>query len=322
MKIGMWGSPASGKSTYLAALQHATGKDLRRSLGSWAVFPRTEQSEELLIRWNQQLVEQHKFPEPTALAAEAQLAWRFRGELAGSRYQPWWRRLPRVPEPSSFDLDLIDVSGEVFGLSPTDRNVPRELVTRTLDHLVSAQGLIFLFDPVTEREQPTVVNYMNRTLTQLTGRVDRERRTTGRYLPHYISVCVTKFDDQLLFQQACRAGFVNSGRDGIPRVLDKHAKLFFDALCEGRFWEETDERGSSGPKFVREQLTKFFHPARIRYYVTSSIGFNLGSDGRFDPARFAMVREEEDDNRIIGSIEPINVLEPLVELHMKLRTRA
>lgn len=321
MKIGIWGSPASGKSTYLAALQHATG-NAPRSLGNWTLFARTEQAEELLIKWNQQLAEERKFPEPTALAAEAQLAWRFKGDLAGSRYQPPWRRLRRLPEPSAFDLDLIDVSGEVFGPSPTEKNVRMEIVNRTLDHLARARGLIFLFDPITELEQPTVVGYMNRTLTQLAGRVDREGRTAGRYLPHYVSVCVTKFDDPKLFRQACRNGFVNTGRDGIPRILDKHAELFFDALCEGRFWEETDERGSSGPKFVRAQLQKYFHPDRISYYVTSSIGFNLDSDGQFDPDLYSMVRQEEKDMRIIGPIEPINVLEPLVELHMKLRGRA
>jgi hypothetical protein len=321
MKIGIWGSPASGKSTYLAALQHATG-NAPRSLGDWTIFARTPQAEELLIRWNQQLAEEHKFPEATGLAAETQLLWRFKGELAGSRYQPLVRRLRRVPEPSTFDLDLIDTSGEVFGPSPSEKNVPMDVVNRTLDHLAHARGLIFLFDPIREREDPTVVNYMNRMLTQLAGLVERQGRTNGRYLPHYISVCVTKFDDQLLFQQACRAGFVNSGRDGIPRVLDKHAELFFDALCEGRFWEETDGRGSSGPKFVRARLQKYFDPARIRYYVSSAIGFNRGSDGRFNPARYAMVREEEDGNRIIGPIEPVNVLEPLVELYMKLRRRA
>jgi hypothetical protein len=325
MPIGIWGSPASGKSTYLAALQHATG-NASRSLGTWSVYARTEQSAELLSNWNAQLVGDHKFPEATDIAAATPLRWRFKGDLAGSRYQPLWRRLRRIPEPSAFDLDLIDVSGEVFGPRPADKEVPRDVVTRTLDHLANARGLIFLFDPLREREEPTVVNYLNRTLTQLARRVEGAGRTTGLYLPHYISVCVTKFDDQMLFQQACKAGFVNSGPDGIPRVLDKHAELFFDALCQGTFWGETDERGSGGPKFVRAQLKKFFHPSRIRYFVTSSIGFNLGADGRFDPARYSMVREQEKNNqidkRIIGTIEPINVLEPLVDLYMKLHGRS
>jgi len=321
MKIGMWGSPASGKSTLLAALQHATGH-AHRSLGRWGLFPLTEESKELLISWNQRLVTDRKFPEATK-AATPELGWRFRGDLAGSRYQPLSRRLRGVPEPSSFDLDLIDVTGEVFGPRPADNDVPVEVVTRTLNHLANARGLIYLFDPITERKIPTVAQYMNRPLAELLTLVESRGRTVQGRLPHYISVCVTKFDDPRLFQQACRTGFVNTGPDGRPRVLDKHAKRFFDALCSGQFWEEPDERGTNGPRFVRDMLRQYFHPARTRYYVTSSIGFNLGADGQFDPSRYSMVREEEEEEglRIIGPIEPINVLEPLVDLYVDLRRR-
>ena len=138
LPIGIWGSPASGKSTYLASLQHATG-NASRSLGTWAVYARTEQSAELLSNWNAQLVGDHKFPEATDIAAATPLRWRFKGDLAGSRYQLPWRRLRRVPEPSAFDLDLIDVSGEVFGPRPADKEVPRDVVTRTLDHWRSVE---------------------------------------------------------------------------------------------------------------------------------------------------------------------------------------
>jgi hypothetical protein len=162
---------------------------------------------------------------------------------------------------------------------------------------------------------------MNRTLVELVGLAESRGQIRDGYLPQHISVCVTKFDDPLLFQQACRAGFVNSGDDGRPRVLDRHARRFFAALCEGTFWEEADERGVHGPKFVRRMLEQHFHPDRTRFYVTSSIGFNLRPDGRFDPALYSMVRDEEDGPRIIGPVEPINVLEPLVALHMGLRRR-
>lgn len=322
MKIGMWGSPGSGKSTFLAALQHATST-AHRSLGSWKLFPLTEQSKELLVMWNQQLVADRVFPEPTAFGTAAELRWGFRGDLAGSRYQPTWRRLAQATEPSAFDLDLIDVNGEVFGPRPDEKNVPMELVVRTLNHLADARGLIFLFDPITERRTPTVAQYLNRTLMELLTLIESRggNRRDGGFLPHHISVCVTKFDDPELFQQACRAGFVNSGADGRPRIPPRHAEAFFNALCEGRFWAENDERGTYGPTFVRNMLNKYFHPERIRYYVTSSIGFNLGADSQFDPARYAMVREQEKGKRIIGPIDPINVLEPLVELHLKLRRR-
>jgi hypothetical protein len=320
MKIGVWGSPQSGKSTFLAALPHAT-INAHRSLGAWNLIPLTEPSSQLLSQWSDQIVTDRKFPEATPLAAETELLWRFWGELKDSKFQSPWHRARRLPESTVFDLDLIDVNGEVFGVRPAERSVQQHVVDRALSHLADAKGLIFLFDPISELLRPTVQQYMNRPLAELTRLIETRGRTIRGRLPHYISVCVTKFDDPRLFQQACQAGFVNTGRDGRPCVLDNHAEAFFEALCEGTFWTERDDRGAVGPQYVREMLRHHFDPDRIKYYVTSSIGFNMGADGQFDPARYPNVREGEAGPRIIGPVKPINVLEPLVELHMKLRGR-
>lgn len=41
IKIGLWGSPASGKTTYLAALQHALDHP-DGSIGRWTIWPRDD----------------------------------------------------------------------------------------------------------------------------------------------------------------------------------------------------------------------------------------------------------------------------------------
>jgi hypothetical protein len=315
LKIGIWGSPQSGKTTFLAALSQAIHSS-RPSFGRWDVVGLKEGSTRLLVNWTHQLVTEHRFPEVTAANAEIPLSWRFYGDMAGSRYLPPWRRLWRAPEPEIFDLDLIDVSGEVFGPNPAA--TPKAVVDRTLKHLAEAKGLIFLFDPIPGPETPGVEQYLNGPLAEIKRLVEGERRMVGGYLPHHISVCVTKFDDQRLFPQACLAGYVNSGRDGIPRVRDRHAKRLFESLCDGTFWPP-DELGTPGPQFVRRMLQRSFHAARTRYYTTSAIGFRRDADGRFDHHDFANVREETDGNRIRGEINPINVLEPLVDMYMKLR---
>lgn len=318
MKIGIWGSPASGKTTYLAALQHALSHT-DGSIGRWALFPGNEPSGKALIQWTHELISERMFPEATDIGAEVPLRWRFEGDLSGSRYLSRWPMKRRGAALTRFDLDLIDVSGEVFGYEPAKKKVSLDLVRRALDHLARAQGLIFLFDPITERESPIVVDYVNRTLTELAGRINAEGRTIGPYLPHYIAVCVTKFDDPALFQQAREAGLVNDGPDGIPRVRNDQAKVLFDMICDGEFWAETDERGNSGTIYVRNQLDRYFHPDRIRYYVTSSIGFRKGPGRTFNSSNFQMTTDAGGQKKILGPIQPINVLEPLVELHMQLR---
>lgn len=339
IKIGLWGSPASGKTTYLAALPQAlTSTD--GSVGQWTIYPNNDASTELLINWSHQLTSEQTFPEATPHGDVTELAWNFVGDLTGSRYMRRGRFRRRPPDQCRFDLDLIDVSGEAFGHDPAQKHISPAIVDRALDHLAQAQGLIFLFDPIAERDQQTAAEYMNRTLTRLSRRVMDEGRLVGPYLPHYIAVCITKFDHKDVFQQAREAGLISVGPDGMPRVLGNDAEKLFDAICQGTFWPGQHMDLRSETMFVRNQLRKFFHPDRIRYYAISSIGYRRSrgwdpqdvtrpgfqSDSkeiaRFDPEDFSNVIERGGYQRILGPIEPINVLEPLVELYMKITGRA
>ena len=321
LKVGLWGSPSSGKTTYLAALRHAIGTASRANIGSWNIYPLSDPSAELLIKFTHELVSERKFPEATDVGAVVPLEWLFVGDLASSRFGPGRSIFRRgTGHDSRFVLDLVDVSGEAFG---DKTKVAPDVVTRAIDHLAAAQGLIYLFDPVTEKSEKNASNYVNRTITGLSQRLV-QRGSVERYLPHHVSVCITKFDHPEVFQQARRAGLVNYGPDGLPRVLDEHAEQFFDALCEGRFWGYRDERGEPGAQFIRDTLKNSFHPSRIRYFVTSSIGFWHppgwnGDASTFDPEFFANFNEiGNGEKRIKGPIHPINVLEPLIVLQQRL----
>lgn len=325
-KIGIWGPPGSGKTTYLAALRHAVAH-AHESCGQWAIFGKDERADQLLADFTHRLVDEQQFPELTAFASSVSVQWNFIGDIAGTRFDP--RRFRRRgPMDSKFVLDLIDVTGEAFGYAPT--MVPASVVNEALRHIEESQGLIFLFDPITERKRRTAAYYLNQTLTTLAGRIQRQqsKRMVGRYLPHYVAVIVTKFDDSELFQQARRLGMVSDGPDGLPRVADEHAHAFFDALCEGGFWEELDERGYTSASYVRDQLRTYFDPDRVRYYVSSSIGFwrppgwtpsARRPGAKFDPVDFANIRFTDGVPMIRGPIHPINVLEPLIALQQHAR---
>lgn len=320
-KVGLWGSQGSGKTTYLAALRHALGTANSMN-GSWNIYPLNDSSAELLINFTTALVSERRFPQATLPGALVPLQWLFVGELANSRFaqrRSLFRR--RTSIESRFVLDLIDVSGLAFG---DKEEAAPNVVTEALDHLADAQGLIYLFDPVREKEDRDASQYVNRTVTELAKRFAHKGE---RYLPHHVSVCITKFDHPQVFQQARQAGLVNYGADGLPRVLDEHAETFFDLLCEGNFWEDRDEQGEASAQFIRNALRANFHPDRVRYFVTSSIGFWQppgwsGNTDKFDPEFFANVNEVDHGiQRIKGPIHPINVLEPLIFLHQRL-TRA
>jgi hypothetical protein len=164
----------------------------------------------------------------------------------------------------------------------------------------------------------------------LSRKVVAEGRLVGPYLPHYVAVCITKFDHKDVFRQAREAGLVNYGLDGMPRVLDAQAADLFDVICEGRFWADKRTDSHGGALFVRNQLRRYFHPDRIRYYAVSSIGYRKppGWDPQatrpgfqFDPGNFSNLIEQGGEQKILGPIEPVNVLEPLIDLHMQITGR-
>jgi hypothetical protein len=269
------------------------------------------------------------FPEATPLNRVIPLQWEFTGDIAGTKFDTRSRFRRRGQLRSRFVLDLIDVSGGAFADDLTLANVGPGVAEGALNHLQSAQGIIFLFDPVREKEKRNSAEYVNRTLVELLSRHAAKGRNEP-YLPHHVAVCITKFDHPKVFQRARDLGFVNNGTDGVPRVRDEHAAHFFDAVCAGDFWADRDEAGEASAQFVRSQLRAVFDPSRVRYYVTSSIGFrqppgwkpNAAASTQFDPEGFSNYLERPDGSAaILGPIRPINVLEPLVSLSQRIEGR-
>jgi len=320
VKIGLWGSPGSGKTTYLAALRHAAG-DTNIDCGTWGIFPLNPGSRTAMVDFTHAL-NQGRFPDKTLPGTTTELRWLFVGDITKSQFargqrRPWRRRQLE----SRFELNLIDVSGEAFGYDPDQAS--RAVASKALTHLLEARGLIYLFDPIRERVSGDALNYVNRTVAELKQRFAENgyRRT---HLPHHVSVCITKFDHPDVFQEARRNGFVEFDRDGMPRVPDRHAEDLFDVLCTSKFWRDKDERGDRSARFVRNELRNAFDPANIEYFVTSSIGFWrpprwAGAGSEFDPEDFANYRElGGNEPSIRGAVSPINVLEPLIRLQQRI----
>ena len=329
-KISLWGPPGSGKTTYLAALGQAV-PFADRSLGRWSIVPFDESSERQLVDWSHRLVSEQRFPGRTDLGERIPLKWFFVGDLTKTQHERKWLRKWRKPVRSGFSflLDVVDVSGEAYGYDPEGMSVSQEITDRALDHLAEADGIIYFFDPITERETRSASSYMNSALAEL--RLRMRNHLTDNYMPQQVSVCVTKFDHPDLFAQARRLGLVNFGPDGLPRVLDEHAEQFFDALCNGDFWGDRDRESHTSASFVRDQLKNSFHPDRIKYYVTSSIGYwtppgwspttSVRPGSEFDSHDFVNIVRIGDREGIRGVIRPINVLEPLLSLERRLAGR-
>lgn len=302
--IAMWGAPSSGKTTFLAALSLA----LNRVGGDWNVTGADEASEEMLIRLTVELTRGQAFPEATR--AIEQYAWVLNGritEVTGRRF-----RKQRRIRPVMMGLDLVDASGEITGPERITYTVRRDLI----EHLAQSRGIVYMFDPIREHDEGDAFDHTFGMIVQLARRLADNPNFDGR-LPHYVAVCVTKFDEVRVFETAHKLDLLTVDLDdpyGFPRVHDDDAREFFRTLCQ------VSESGNA--EMVLNALEQYFQPDRIKYFVTSAIGFYVDHRSRVydpdDPQNLLPDDKAPGKVRIRGPVHPINVVEPLLWLSSKL----
>ncbi|GAB3841960.1 hypothetical protein GCM10027610_051940 [Dactylosporangium cerinum] len=325
VRIGLWGATGGGKTTYLGALGIASIRGCSED-GRWNVGGVSTEATKFLTDMTDLLARGRRFP--AASIGVEPLSWFVHGDLrTGPEDQDrapvkerrgWFRGHSSPARPSraqiEFVLQLQDIPGNRFLLdeaNPADE--------RVLDNLCESDGLLYLFDPIRDTladdGQQGNFEYFNRVLQHLRTRLwERDRLVEGR-LPHHVAVCVTKFDDPIVFAQAVDAGAVSldGGPRNQPHVPNgRKAHKFFDWLC--------DHAPSSGADLVRDALSVNFHADRVAYFVCSSIGFSLNRDHVLDLSDYSNVLIIDGEPRIRDQIYPINVLEPLIGLERRITT--
>jgi hypothetical protein len=299
----MWGASSTGKTTFLAALSVA----LIRRGPMWRVRGENVDSTEKLIELTMGLTEACQFP--AATIGIGHYRWALDGRLPRRVRRRWWWFGSRVREEDvRIHLELVDPQGELARSSKRDRSARGDLV----ENLVRSGAIVFLFDPIREFERGDAFEHTFGVLQQLSL---RKQDHPGR-LPHYVAVCVTKFDEVRVLATAEKLGLLSYDLDppGFPRVADEDAREFFAQLC--------NVSRSGNADLVLNLLEQHFRADRIKYFITSAIGFYVDPRaGRFDPDDYQN-RVQPDpakpEARIRGSIYPINVVEPVLWLGEKL----
>jgi hypothetical protein len=303
MRIGLWGAPGSGKTTFLASLFVA----VVRSSRDINIFGNDHESTEFLIENTSRLADVREFPRPTQ--AERFLSW-----TIVTKVEALSRARFRTRQAESIDLklslDMLDAPGARFGLA-TD---PAE--DDLTDQLAGCQGILYLFDPATERITGDAYEYFHRTIFALAER--RSRHEIGK-LPHHLAVCITKFDDPFVYGMAKRSGYVSYSEDFsmAPRISDEFAPKFFADLCR--------QSTSGDADLVDKSINRYFLPERVKYFVTSAIGFHAaGRGGRFREGDIQNTIPSGDGRevKIRGPIRPINVIEPILWLAQSIPTHS
>ncbi|WP_436789069.1 hypothetical protein [Yinghuangia sp. YIM S10712] len=310
VRMALWGASGSGKSTYLWALPRALHGTGGRADG-WTITPLDDTSRGYLAEAEKGLVVDRVLPQGTNMALSVR--W-----LLARRSR---RGLRLKPAPASRILLTVD-----------DR--PGGEYNQALDgavaQLADADAVVYLYDPVSDaRRRSETFEAFSSTLRAVSAHLLRQGRLRddGR-LPQHLAVCVTKFDDPAIFDRACRGHWATQDdkRPYLPRVANHYAEDFFAELCRAT--------GGTGEQ-VRKLIQDSFVPQRTRYYVTSSVGFNLGPDDNYDPDDFGNIDHEPVPargpvrpgaesaaryrERLRSVPVPVNILEPLVDLDRLVR---
>lgn len=324
VRVGLWGGIESGKTTFLGALDIATR---RAPEGDWVLdgmdyeFPG---SNDFLVTQTRAL--RHKeFPEPTNEArnygfilsgqltpgylktvAEVVNAPQLAGRVA---------RLLGRAKPASFTLHVRDYPGGSF----KDTTDPDDEIW---EYLADCQGLIYLVDPERELDihgnrlpagwgEERNFDYLQRSIKLLRNRMRASGRLfKDRYLPHYLAVCVTKFDMASVFSRVREADLIVATDSGWPYIRVEDPQAAFESIAED---------------LTQEEIRRAFHKDRVGYFMTSSIGF-YSKDGKgpefgyqgekgFQAADYSNVISTADGPRIRGEVRPVNVLEPLIWIY-------
>jgi hypothetical protein len=302
--IAMLGAPSSGKTTFLAALSIA----LARHQKDWKVIGADKASADKLIDLTTQLTRHHAFPPATANIEAYQ--WLLVGHVTYTTTR--WFRSERHEETVRIGLDLVDASGEISGPERATLGERDQLI----DNLERSRGIVFIFDPIREFKVGDTFDHTFGVLAQLAQRmVDSPDFSKGR-LPHYIAVCITKFDEIPVFKTAEKMDILTvdpADPFGLPRVPDDDGRELFAQLC--------DVSRSGNADLVLKTLEQNFHEDHIKYFVTSAIGFYVDPrNNLYDPDDIQNLLPGSNNSqkpRIRGAVHPINVMEPLLWLGRK-----
>jgi hypothetical protein len=295
--VTLLGTPGSGKTTLLAAL----GPALTRRHDDWKLVAKDDGSAQTLISMITHLTSQQVFPEATLQIASHH--W----QLWGENPRPWWQSLFRRPEQVRFDLQVADPSGEIF-MDGAHSGLEETLINT----LVNSRGIVFLFDPIREFECGDAFEYALHVITRLAQRMIGPDESADGRLPHHIAVCISKFDDKRVFEVAEEMELLTTlpgDPYDFPRVADSDAREFISRLCAVSRNDTT--------RMAMNLIDRYFHHDRIKYFVTSAIGFYVDRrTGCFSPDDYVntMPGERAGETRIRGAIHPINVVEPVIWL--------
>ena len=264
------------------------------------------------------LANEHRFPDGTLSVSSYSWTMNMTRVVQEERTR-FGQTAPQVTESSQFNIDMRDAPGGFFDSIPMmPRGSPGWMWATVRPMMMATARRICSITWLAAREsccsstpygsgKGDAHEFFQGTLLRIAQR-RMALMPPGSKLPHYVAVCITKFDDPEVYRFARMNGFRTYDEDDpfmFPRVHSDDAESFFRELCNS---------DNSDADLICNGLQNFFYPERVRYFVTSAIGFYL-KGGRFrEDDNQNVIAQDDTMPKIRGQIHPINVLEPILWL--------
>lgn len=306
VRIGLWGGVHSGKTLFAGALQLAVNALGAKGNGlGLRTIPMNVDARSHMMEAFGALGKNSDLPARTVNARD--LRWTFSGKLHDPEMpRPGLRALPWMRRSVQFELDLRDPPGIEY-----ENDFEGEEINDSIRKLMTADGIIYLFDPIADGRDERFETLFLHTLSRLNANSTVEGKI-DRYLPQRLAVCITKFDDHRVFNKAVSAGLVFSDMAGILRVpTGRYSRQFFELMCEGS--DDTEAL------HLLQAIQNNFRPKSVRYYVVSALGFSGEYGGACPPwpklRRYPNVIDTVGGHQgVREQARPVNVIEPLLYL--------
>ena len=277
LRIALWGPPASGRTTMLGVLRQAAET---MPASRWRVRGDDFHTREFLQAADNATIDERRFPGVEAGGNEYTYLFSRRARAAR------WDRRPDRPRFRAVLLDLPDLCDAAPDRAPAA--------------LAECAGLIYLFDPVSERDSTHEAAFERFV----------ELLDEAPALPSRLAICVTKIDATGVFAKARSEGWVELDRRGRVRITDPR-----------RYYEWLSGTGGTYAGRARAGLLRDLDLGRFprtRHYATSATGFRTDAADRVNPDQCRTVDS-------LGALEapprPQGVVEPILDMYPGLATK-
>lgn len=280
-KIGIFGVPGSGKSTFFSALRLSTLIEREPLDGKWIITVRG--SPRTLYKHIRKIISggfSEKTNEPS----------RYFLHLNGHQSKGVFFKTKK-----KIDVDIY-IEDHPGAVTYDDKPNPE-----FWEYLASCDGLIFLYDSTKEKIQPKT-NFF--CLANVYDEIVSRTQKFGA-LSTYLAVCVPKFDHEDVFEILKKRGLLEKTTDdprGTPKINDE--RVAYDFLID---------------PYTRGYIQNHFNENQIKPFFISSIGFYapdvmepIAWEGESFEYKNVEVGDNGEINRTKDKTVPVNVFLPLI----------